>query len=192
MVISAGCPPPINIAALYPNVCWYKDKRRVLTLENKMALINKFSVNCAMAGDGEPTFASPFFVFGEKVRTRAITCKQMSMCTPLQLLLFGCRRVQANAEHTVVLDDWFVCRPIHDSLLPPHRITLRMSAALGGKLCALRPCIEALLVHACMQPESIADPPPAHQQLMHLVRTLSRQNVWRHELEPLAIGGGAV
>lgn len=50
---------------LYPNVCFHKEKRKVLTYDSKMALVHKSSVNC---NNRECRFKSPFFVFGEKVR----------------------------------------------------------------------------------------------------------------------------
>lgn len=49
---------------LYPNVCFHKEKRKVLTMESKSALIHKTSVNCS---NFEQNFPFPFFVFGEKV-----------------------------------------------------------------------------------------------------------------------------
>ncbi len=67
---SSLCPPPaLQIVALlcvglYPNVCFHKEKRRVLTAEGKSALIHKSSVNLI---NKDPRFPSPFFVFGEKV-----------------------------------------------------------------------------------------------------------------------------
>ena len=51
---------------LYPNVCFHKEKRRLLTSEGKAALIHKSSVNLI---NKEPRFSSPYFVFGEKVLT---------------------------------------------------------------------------------------------------------------------------
>lgn len=51
-------------AGLYPNVCFHKEKRKVLTIESKEALVHKASVNCTKF---ETNFASPFFIFGEKV-----------------------------------------------------------------------------------------------------------------------------
>ena len=50
---------------LYPNVCFHKEKRKVLTYDHKAALVHKSSVNC---NNREVYFQSPFFVFGEKVR----------------------------------------------------------------------------------------------------------------------------
>lgn len=66
---------------------------QVLTTESKAALIHKTSVNCS---NFEQNFPYPFFVFGEKIRTRAVSCKQMSMVTPIHLLLFGSRKVHTN------------------------------------------------------------------------------------------------
>ncbi|CAG9118843.1 unnamed protein product [Plutella xylostella] len=81
---------------LYPNVCLHQGKRKVLTTEGKPALIHKTSVNCS---NQEQRFPSPFFVFGEKVRTRAISCKQTSMVAPLHLLLFGSRKVEWRSRY---------------------------------------------------------------------------------------------
>ena len=53
------------VLGLYPNVCFHQGKRKVLTTENKSALVHKSSVNCS---NKEISFTSPFFVFGEKVR----------------------------------------------------------------------------------------------------------------------------
>lgn len=76
------CPTPLNYQAgadsrldtitallcmgLYPNVCYHKEKRKVLTTESKAALIHKTSVNCS---NFEQKFPFPFFVFGEKVNS---------------------------------------------------------------------------------------------------------------------------
>lgn len=75
---------------LYPNACYHKEKRKVLTTESKAALIHKTSVNCSNLA---VTYPYPFFVFGEKIRTRAVSCKQMTMVAPLHLLLFGSRKI---------------------------------------------------------------------------------------------------
>ncbi len=78
---------------LYPNVCMHKERRKVLTTEAKAALIHKSSVNLSRES---PTFPCPFFVFGEKIRTRAVSCKQMTMVSPLHLLLFASRKVRKS------------------------------------------------------------------------------------------------
>lgn len=89
-------------AGLYPNVCYHKEKRKVLTTEAKAALIHKTSVNCSNL---KVTFPYPFFVFGEKIRTRAVSCKQLSMVSPINLILFGCKKVDF-VEGVVRLDNW--------------------------------------------------------------------------------------
>lgn len=51
----------------YPNVCYHKEKRRILTTEGRAALIHKSSVNCPFSSH-HITFPAPFFVFSEKVQ----------------------------------------------------------------------------------------------------------------------------
>lgn len=50
----------------YPNVCYHKEKRKILTTEGRNALIHKSSVNCPFSSR-DMTYPSPFFVFSEKV-----------------------------------------------------------------------------------------------------------------------------
>uniref|UniRef100_A0A914VHA8 RNA helicase n=1 Tax=Plectus sambesii TaxID=2011161 RepID=A0A914VHA8_9BILA len=163
------------VSALYPNVCFHKEKRKVLTQESKTALVHKQSVNCNFNSSEDMKFPSPFFVFGEKLRTKAISCKQMTMVTPIQLLLFGARKVQYVGDGVVKLDDW---------------ISLKMSAVLAAKIVALRPCVEALLVRSCTETESLESPSPSDQQLATILKQLSKQNAWRYQLEELAPAAG--
>nr|CAD7589642.1 unnamed protein product [Timema genevievae] len=86
----------------YPNVCFHKEKRKVLTAQSKTALVHKTSVNCS---NFDLNFPYPFFIFGEKIRTRAVSCKQMTMVTPINLLLFGSRKVEF-VDNVVRLDGW--------------------------------------------------------------------------------------
>ena len=58
MVVALLC------VGLYPNVCFHKEKRLLITSEGKKALIHKTSVNNITK---DPRFPSPYFVFGEKV-----------------------------------------------------------------------------------------------------------------------------
>lgn len=51
----------------YPNVCYHKEKRKILTTEGRNALIHKSSVNCPFSSH-DMTYPSPFFVFSEKVK----------------------------------------------------------------------------------------------------------------------------
>lgn len=56
----------------YPNVCYHKEKRKILTTEGRNALIHKSSVNCPFSSH-DMTYPSPFFIFGEKVRPRLLS-----------------------------------------------------------------------------------------------------------------------
>ena len=51
----------------------------------------KSSVNCTRDAIQFPV---PFFVFGEKIRTRAVSCKSMTMVSPLHLMLFASRKIE--------------------------------------------------------------------------------------------------
>ncbi|KAK6979986.1 ATP-dependent RNA helicase A-like isoform X1 [Biomphalaria glabrata] len=149
---------------LYPNVCYHKEKRKVLTQEFKPALVHKSSVNCS---NFTIEFPSPFFIFGEKIRTRAVSCKQMTNISPVQLLLFGPRSVCRQGEE-VIMDGW---------------LNLKMEFLQAAKVVALRPPLEALIVRATKNPEGVATPGPQEETLMALVRALSRPQAGRHGLE---------
>jgi ATP-dependent RNA helicase A len=75
----------------YPNVCMHKEKRKVLTTEAKMALIHKSSVNNSREA---VQFPVPYFVFGEKIRTRAVSCKTMTMVSPIHIMLVASRKIE--------------------------------------------------------------------------------------------------
>lgn len=139
---------------LYPNVCYHKEKRKVLTTESKAALIHKTSVNCSNL---QVTFPYPFFIFGEKIRTRAISCKQMTMVAPLHLLLFGSRKVDAVDNRMVRLDNWlnFEMDPYHASLIT-----------------ALRPALEDLVTAAAESPDEILNFDPPMKNLIETVKDL--------------------
>ncbi|CAL1541564.1 unnamed protein product, partial [Lymnaea stagnalis] len=146
---------------LYPNVCYHKEKRKVLTQEFKSALVHKSSVNCS---NFAIEFPSPFFIFGEKIRTRAVSCKQMTNVSPIQLLLFGARSVTKQEEH-VVLDNW---------------ISLKTNPYTAAKVVALRAPLEALIIRATKEPEEIATPKPQEENLLAVVRALSRPQAGKH------------
>ncbi|KAK5642747.1 hypothetical protein RI129_008914 [Pyrocoelia pectoralis] len=142
---------------LYPNVCYHKDKRKVLTTESKVALIHKTSVNCSW----DQNFPYPFFVFGEKIRTRAVSCKQMSMVTPLHLLLFGSRKVEW-VDNVVRLDNW---------------INLGMDPVVASKILALRPAIESLVIRGAKDPEQVLEMTPADEKVIRVIEELCKQHV---------------
>ncbi|XP_014216222.1 dosage compensation regulator [Copidosoma floridanum] len=180
------CPTPLNYQAgadvrldtitallcmgLYPNVCFHKEKRKVLTTESKAALIHKTSVNCS---NYEQNFPFPFFVFGEKIRTRAVSCKQMTMVSPLHLLLFGSRKVE-YVDGIIKLDNW---------------INLEMNPHHAAVIVALRPALESLVIKASKDPETILELSPLDEKVLSVVKSLCGMNACRHNMEPITGGG---
>ncbi|XP_051171646.1 dosage compensation regulator-like isoform X2 [Leptopilina boulardi] len=155
---------------LYPNVCFHKEKRKVLTTEAKAALIHKTSVNCS---NMEQNFPFPFFVFGEKIRTRAVSCKQMTMVSPIHLLLFGSRKVEF-IDGVVRLDNW---------------INLEMEPKTAAAIVALRPALESLVIRAAKDPETVLELSPVEEKVLSVIKTLCGMNACRHEMEPITGGG---
>lgn len=151
------------VMALYPNIAYFTGKRKVLTLEQSGALINKYSVLVPMNNRQDVDLPSPLLVFTEKVRTRCISCKGMSIISALQLLVFGGRKVECIGENLVRIDDM---------------ITIRMSVKAAVALAALRPCIEALLVKSCENPESLRMMDPADAELRQIVRDISSEDFY--------------
>ncbi|CAB3258411.1 unnamed protein product [Arctia plantaginis] len=148
---------------LYPNVCLHQGKRKVLTTEGKPALFHKTSVN---SSNQEQRFPSPLFVFGEKLRTRAISCKQTTMVAPLHLLLFGCRKVEW-VENVVRLDKW---------------LNFEMSPRAAALVLALRPAVQALVERAAAQPDTALDYSPAEQKVINCVKALCAMNAGDHNI----------
>uniref|UniRef100_A0A182S772 RNA helicase n=1 Tax=Anopheles maculatus TaxID=74869 RepID=A0A182S772_9DIPT len=165
------CPDPdlemamaLLCIGLYPNVCYHKEKRRVLTTESKAALIHKTSVNCS---NTPTTFPYPFFVFGEKIRTRAVSCKQMSMVTPIHLLLFGCKKVEW-CNGLVRIDNW---------------LNLNMDPYDAAMILALRPCLQDLLVQISENPDSVSSLAPKHVTMLKVVKELCAFSAGDYEIE---------
>ncbi|NXU56883.1 DHX9 helicase, partial [Turnix velox] len=141
----------------YPNVCYHKEKRKILTTEGHSALIHKSSVNCPFSSQ-DIKYPSPFFVFGEKIRTRAISAKAMTMVSPLQLLLFASKKVLSDGE-LILLDDW---------------IKLRMPHCAAACITALRAAMEALVVEVTKDPEILRQLDPVNERMLNVIRHLSR------------------
>ncbi|CAG0914235.1 unnamed protein product [Notodromas monacha] len=159
----------------YPNICWYREKRMVITSDMTRALINKTSVNCPYTNQDSGTlFPFPYFVFEEKVRTRAVSCKQLSMVTPLQLLIFGCRKVEyfipvepigeAKDPESVLafeygpvvkLDGW---------------ISLKMSPEEASHVAGLRPALETILENVAASPHLLMEGEVDFQEKLGAVR----------------------
>ncbi|XP_038614622.1 ATP-dependent RNA helicase A isoform X2 [Tachyglossus aculeatus] len=142
---------------VYPNVCYHKEKRKILTTEGRNALIHKSSVNCPFSSQ-DMKYPSPFFVFGEKIRTRAISAKSMTLVSPLQLLLFASKKVVSDGT-IMVLDDW---------------IKLQMSHNAAACITALRAAMEALVVEVTKEPEIISQLDPANERMLNMIRQISR------------------
>ncbi|XP_047376995.1 ATP-dependent RNA helicase A isoform X3 [Sciurus carolinensis] len=142
---------------VYPNVCYHKEKRKILTTEGRNALIHKSSVNCPFSSQ-DMKYPSPFFVFGEKIRTRAISAKGMTLVTPLQLLLFASKRVQSDGQ-IVFVDDW---------------IRLQISHEAAACITALRAAMEALVVEVSKQPNIISQLDPVNEHMLNMIRQISR------------------
>ncbi|XP_026462459.1 dosage compensation regulator isoform X3 [Ctenocephalides felis] len=157
---------------LYPNVCYHKEKRKVLTTESKLALIHKTSVNCS---NMEQKFPYPFFVFGEKIRTRAVSCKQMSMVTPIHLLLFGSKKVD-YIDNVVRLDNW---------------INLDMDPNEAVAILALRPALESLVVRASSDPEMIMQMGEEDAQVINIIRELCLINAGDFGIEREFVSRGS-
>uniref|UniRef100_A0A3B3B7P7 RNA helicase n=1 Tax=Oryzias melastigma TaxID=30732 RepID=A0A3B3B7P7_ORYME len=141
----------------YPNVCYHKEKRKILTTEGRNALIHKSSVNCPFSSH-DIKYPSPFFVFSEKIRTRAISAKGMTLVSPLQLLLFACKKISSNGE-IVELDDW---------------IKLRIPHEVAGGVAALRAGLEALVVEVTKDPEYINQMDQGNTRMLNAIRYVSK------------------
>ena len=146
--------------ALYPNVCYHTSKRKLLTCDGKQALIHKNSVNCAREIS---TFPSPFFVFGEKIKTRAVSAKQMTMVTPLQLLLLASDKIETvpNESHMICLDDW---------------INLKIEREVASIIVSMRSAMDSVLAQCTLDPNMILKPPIHMQKFIETFELLSDQS----------------
>lgn len=127
----------LTAMGMYPNVCYHKQKRKVLTTDWKSALIHRTSVNCTRMA---VTFPYPFFVFGEKNRTQIVFCKQLSMVSPIHLLLFGAKKVEMIGTNTVRLDGW---------------LSYEMNPYEASLITAVRPALDRIVEMAAQSPDDI-------------------------------------
>lgn len=149
---------------LYPNVCYHKEKRKVLTTESKAALLHKTSVNCSNL---KVTFPYPFFVFGEKIRTRAVSCKQMSMVSPIHLILFGSKKID-YVDKSVRLDNW---------------LNFDMNPDDAAIIAGLRTVIQQLIVLASHNPEDVLNFDEKYQRAIEVIRSLSEMNAGDYQIQ---------
>lgn len=140
--------------ALYPNVCYHTEKRKLLTHEGKLALIHKNSVNCSHEIVG---FPSPFFVFGEKIKTRAVSAKSMTMVSPVQLIVFGADRVEFS-DGLVCLDGW---------------INLKMDVKHAALLASLRLALDHVISICTTAPDTVTNKPRHIELFSQCVQTIA-------------------
>ena len=60
------------------------------------------------------------------------------------------------------------------------RVNLRMDAAVAARIVALRPALEALIVKATSDPETLAESDPLDAELIDIVQLLSRSTAAQH------------
>ncbi|VDN15955.1 unnamed protein product, partial [Dibothriocephalus latus] len=186
------CPEHAYIGALltsglYPNIAYHSEGRRLFTAEGKFALVHKASVNCRK----NATFVFPLFTFTEKaspirhpnstvfvpsagfIRTQAVSCKTLMMISPVQVLLFGCRRAvwrlkgASDEEGFILLDDW---------------MPFKMRYATAARLFALRPALEALLVRVCLRPQLLEELTEVDAELVEVTKELCTLAVYKGEI----------
>lgn len=94
------------------------------------------------------------------------------MVTPIQLLLFGARRVHYR-DGQILLDDW---------------ITLNMDPDVAAAIVALRVCLDAFLIQSCREPTSILEPSERNLELVKIIESLSTIDAWQHGAEQATSG----
>lgn len=155
---------------LYPNVLYHQTKRKVLTTGSKNALIHKTSVNCSNL---EQKFPIPFFVYREKIRTKIVACKQLTMVTAIHLLLFGARRVE-YVNGVIRLDGWIV---------------LDMKPEVASAIVALRPALESLIIRASKKPSQIKELSRVDLKVINVIKELCKLNAGRYGMKPVDFRG---
>ncbi|GAB6022002.1 hypothetical protein CHUAL_006154 [Chamberlinius hualienensis] len=146
---------------LYPNVCFHKEKRKVLTLGCKTALVHKMSVLCSKF---HIDFSLPILVFGEKIRTKAVACKDLSVVTPLHLLLFGSRLIE-SVDGIIRMDEWINLKMPLDEVMP---------------ILALRPLVETLAVRLVSEPEQISIKQGPDAKLVQIIKKICLFNAGKY------------
>lgn len=94
-----------------------------------------------------PSTLKIFFL--SQIRTRAVSCKQMTMVSPIHMLLFGSRKVE-YVDDVIRLDNW---------------INLDMNPEHAAAIVALRPALESLVVRASKDPETILELSPVEEKV---------------------------
>ena len=105
-----------------------------------MALINRNSVNLTKQTDF--SFPFPYFIFTEKIRTKVVVCKQLTMISPLFLMVGGCRQICFDVKsNSVVLDGW---------------LKIVMDPTAAATVTAMRALVDHLMVTYTTKPFDLA------------------------------------
>ncbi|XP_068879887.1 ATP-dependent RNA helicase A isoform X4 [Aphelocoma coerulescens] len=186
---------------VYPNVCYHKEKRKILTTEGHNALIHKSSVNCPFSSQ-DIKYPSPFFVFGEKgsrldsLDSQFIAQSCGEALILLHLLYQDPRRVRplihlhrlsqirtrAISAKTMTLVSplqllLFASKKVLSDgklILVDDWIKLKMPHAAAACITALRAAMEALVVEVTKDPGIIRQLDPMHERMLNVIRQLSR------------------
>ena len=111
---------------------------------------------------------SPYFVFGEKLRTKTVAAKQLSMVEIIHLALFGSNLLTASGD-LATLDSWL-----------DLRLPFKHAAIIGG----IREAITDLLSKVALNPEAVLTMDANDIELTTLVTELTKIETYpeKHEL----------
>uniref|UniRef100_A0A0N4ZS66 RNA helicase n=1 Tax=Parastrongyloides trichosuri TaxID=131310 RepID=A0A0N4ZS66_PARTI len=123
------------VSAYYPNVAFMKKRRKFINIDRSSVIPHKYSsINNKTCSSFS---GSPFCVYSEKIMSIFPQCREISVISPLQLLLFGCQEVTICGENEILLD---------------NHIRIRMDPKFAQLILAMRPCIDELLISVCESP----------------------------------------
>ncbi|XP_033874255.2 ATP-dependent RNA helicase A protein-like [Acipenser ruthenus] len=175
----------------YPNVCYHKEKRKILTTEGRNALIHKSSVNCLFSSQ-DLKYPSPFFVFSEKnvYSTKKIqrsgtvfygvltTNSDLNICTTFHIHI-RTRAISAKGMTLVSALQLllFASKKVTSDgeiILLDEWIKLKMSHNVAACTTALRTGMEAVVVEVSKDPEDIRQMDPINQRMLNIIRQISK------------------
>ncbi|KAI6660781.1 ATP-dependent RNA helicase A [Oopsacas minuta] len=160
---------------LYPNVAVIEEKRKLRLPEKKHALIHKTSNLCPMTHSEDMLYPSPYVIFSEKLRTKTVSAKQLTMVELIHLALFGSNIITAY-EYISTMDSWI------DFVLP-----FRHAAIIGG----IREALSELLSQVAINPPSALLMQPSDVELIDLITELTKLETYpdKHEFRLHNTGG---
>ncbi|CAN7994330.1 unnamed protein product [Ixodes hexagonus] len=93
-----------------------------------------------------------------QIRTRAVSCKQMTMISPLHILLFGCKRVELIGD-MVQVDGW---------------INLKIDPQVAANVLALQQSVDNLITDVTADPELLSQPSEDFSRIVDVVKKLCK------------------